>query len=113
MLKSPFVIALCSLPLLAVLEGCQRCEHPAGALPTAPDRECRVGVEVGADVAIWNCVDQKHVVSYVESTAFFGCSASEVEQVPCGELTPFEKKFEDGNVCDEISSPIPPEAYPR
>lgn len=111
MLKSPFVIALSSLSLLVVLEGCQRCEHPATALPTPPDRECRVGVEVGADVAIWNCVDQKHVVSYTESTAFFGCSRSTVEEAPCGELTPFEKEFEDGDIC-KYPDPIPPEAYP-
>lgn len=99
------VKTLLLLPLLAALNGC--CDqNPRDALPTTPDRECQWGVEVGIDVAVWECIDQKHVVAYRRSTALFGCSAVQVQQAPCGELTPIEQEY-DGDICGEGSSPVP------
>lgn len=86
------------LPLLAVLEGCCS-QEPKDVLSTSPDLECQTGVEVGLDIAVWECVDQEHVVAYRRSTAFAGCSVLQVERVPCGQLTSFEQEH-DGNACE-------------
>ncbi|WP_157759072.1 hypothetical protein [Cystobacter fuscus] len=50
------------------------------------------------DIAVWKCVGQEHVVAHRRSSAFLGCSALEVERVPCGQLTPFEQERE-GDAC--------------
>jgi hypothetical protein len=74
-----------------VLQGCGG-DDPQDALPLPPDQTCRLGVEVGDDVAVWDCVDNEHVVAYRGSTTLFGCSGTSMERVPCGQLTPFEIK---------------------
>jgi hypothetical protein len=82
---------LLAAPLLLVLQGCCG-DDPRDALPLPPDQTCRLGVEVGDDVAVWDCVDNEHVVAYRGSTTLFGCSGTSMERVPCGQLTPFEIK---------------------
>ncbi|XXF79900.1 hypothetical protein P2318_09180 [Myxococcaceae bacterium GXIMD 01537] len=89
--------ALVLAPLLLALNGCCS-EAPRDTFSTGPDRECQTGVEMGLDIAVWECAGQEHVVAYRKSSAFLGCSATTVERVPCGELTPFEKERQ-GDAC--------------
>ncbi|MCY1081545.1 hypothetical protein [Archangium lansingense] len=97
-MKSLGARLLLLVPLSLALEGC--CDHgPEEALSTPPDRECMTGVEVGDDIAIWDCVDQQHVVAFRRASALFGCSAVQVQRVPCGQLTPYEQAL-DGDPCE-------------
>lgn len=100
-MKKEFRVAalLVFVPLFLALEGCCA-QEPRDALSTAPDRECRTGVEAGLDIAVWECVNQEHVVAYRRSSAFFGCSGVDVERVPCGQLTPFEQE-RNGDACED------------
>jgi hypothetical protein len=82
-------------PLILALQACCS-EHPRAALSTPPDRECQTGVEAGFDIALWECINEEHVIAYRTSSAFGGCSGVTVERAPCGELTPFERTHTGG-----------------
>ena len=88
-------------PLVLVLQACCT-EEPREALSTPPDVECQTGVEVGFDIAVWECLNEEHVVAYRSSSAFTSCSGVTVERAPCGELTPFEQSHTDGTrpICE-------------
>jgi hypothetical protein len=107
MTRAPLASALPTTPLLLLaplLLALQACcnEEPREALPTAPDRECKTGVEVGFDIAVWECVNDEHVVAFRESSAFTGCSGVTVQRAPCGQITPFERENSRGTqpICD-------------
>ncbi|ADO69811.1 hypothetical protein [Stigmatella aurantiaca] len=91
------------VPLFLALQACCLGE-PRKALDTPPDRECQTGVEVGYDIAIWECIQENRVVAYRSSSAFGSCSGITEERVPCGELTPFETANAD-EVQQECASP--------
>jgi hypothetical protein len=109
MTRSPLASALPTTPLLLLaplLLALQACcgDEPREALSTPPDRECQTGVEVGFDIALWECVKGEHVIAYRTSSALTGCSGVTVERVPCGERTPFEREHADGtqSICDSL-----------
>lgn len=77
-------------PLSLALQACCLSE-PREALDTPPDIECQTGVEVGFDIAIWECVQDEHVVAFRRSAAIGTCSGVTMERVPCGQLTAFEQ----------------------
>ena len=105
-MKSLVARLLLLVPLSLALEGC--CAHgPEEALSPPPDRECQTGVEVGQDIAIWDCVNQEHVVAFRNSSALFGCSAVQVQRVPCGQLTPFEQALDEYD-CKDAREPSEP-----
>lgn len=81
-------------PLVLALQACCVSE-PREALDTPPDIECQTGVEVGFDIAIWECVQDEHVVAYRRSAAIGTCSGVTMERAPCGQLTAFEQANSD------------------
>lgn len=97
MIRSAFASArrptrlLLLAPLVLALQACCN-DEPRDALPTPPDRECRTGVEAGFDIAVWDCVNDEHVVAFRTSSAFTGCSGVTVQKAPCGQITPFERE---------------------
>jgi hypothetical protein len=78
-------------------------EHPMTA---TPDRSCRTGHEVGADVYIWECHEQRRVVVYQTCSALLGCDRAIRQTSECGDRTSIERELGDAlNRCDPVPGP--------
>jgi hypothetical protein len=66
-------------------------DHPRDLYPQQPETECQTGVEVGMDIAAWDCINGERVVAWRTSSALMGCSDVKVERAACGTATAFER----------------------
>jgi hypothetical protein len=101
------LLGVAAMALLLFLAGCP-CNDPCTdqGLPLPPDSACRLGIEAGDDIYVWECVDDRRVVVTYGGSAFFGCPSPPTRfEAPCGELTEYEienfgEEGLDGVVCD-------------
>lgn len=70
-------------------------EHPRDLYAQQPETECQTGVEVGMDIAAWDCIKGERVVAWRTSSALMGCSDVKVDRAPCGTPTAFERNMHE------------------
>jgi hypothetical protein len=86
-----WALAAVGLVALALSLGACCDEHPRDLYPQPPETVCQTGVEVGMDIAAWDCIHGERVVAWRTSSALLGRSDVKVERAPCGTPTAFER----------------------